>query len=217
MKMKSAIVIAGLLIVLGLSASDLRAVERYEVTITNLTRGQVITPPVVLSHMPSYALFTEGEKARLALATLAESGATGALVDVLATKSRVYDVAAGTGVIPPGQSLSVEVMTDNMFESITAVGMLAQTNDAFFAIKGVTAPLAGEIVVFADAYDAGSEANNEMGAYIPGPPFGGSLRATGNAEKIVHIHAGIHGIGDLMPSMYDWRNPVAKVVIRRID
>jgi hypothetical protein len=217
MKMKNAIVFAGILIVLGLAATDLSAVERYEVTVTNLTRGQVITPPVVFSHMSDYALFTEGEKARSSLVMLAEMGATDPLMEVLTTKDRVYDVVAGTGVILPGKSLSVEVMTDNMFESITAVGMLAQTNDSFFAIKNIMAPLEGEKVVYANAYDAGSEANNEMSAYVPGPPFGGTLRATGNAEKFVHIHAGIHGIADLMSSMYDWRNPVAKVVIRRID
>jgi hypothetical protein len=32
----------------------------------------------------------------------------------------------------------------------------------------------------------------------------------------VHIHAGMHGIGDLDASVRDWRNPVAQVTIRRI-
>lgn len=217
MKMKSTVIIAGLLLILCLFATDLLAAERYEVTVTNLTRGQVITPPVVFSHNDSFSLFTEGKKARRSLAQLAEMGMTEPLMEVLMTKDRVYDMVVGNEPIPPGHSLTVELMTDNMHGNISAVGMLAQTNDGFFAIKNIPAPLGGEMVVYANAYDAGSEANNEMAAYVPGPPFGGTLRATGDAEKFVHIHAGIQGIGDLMSSMYDWRNPVAKVVIRMID
>jgi hypothetical protein len=32
-----------------------------------------------------------------------------------------------------------------------------------------------------------------------------------------HIHAGIHGIGDLLPEVLDLRNPVARVAIRRVS
>lgn len=216
MKLKSLISIVGLSIAITFFASDLRA-EMYEVTITNLTRGQVITPPVVFSHWDSFALFVGGDKVRPSLAQLAESGATDPLVEKLKTFERVFDIVTGSGVILPGNSLTVTVETKAEFESLTAVGMLAQTNDAFFAVKGVMVPMDGEKVVYANAYDAGSEENNELGLYIPGPPFGGTLRASRSAEKFVHIHAGIHGIGELMPSMYDWRNPVAMIGIRRVD
>ncbi len=37
-----------------------------------------------------------------------------------------------------------------------------------------------------------------------------------DGEEFIHIHAGIHGIGSLDESEYDWRNPVATVSIRRI-
>jgi hypothetical protein len=216
MKMKSVFFVVGILLVFGLFASDLRAAD-YEITITNLTRGQVITPPLVFSHMETFMLFYEGEMARPALAQLAEMGATDPLVAVLKTFARVYDIATGSGPIPPGESLTVKISTKDWMEYITAVGMLAQTNDGFFAIKGVRAPVNGSIVVYAPAYDAGSEENNELSSYVPGPPFGGTMRSFQNREKFVHIHAGIQGIGDLMPSMYDWRNPVAKIKITRID
>ncbi|MGH8621200.1 MAG: hypothetical protein ACRET3_03595 [Burkholderiales bacterium] len=39
----------------------------------------------------------------------------------------------------------------------------------------------------------------------------------GDEEGYVHIHAGIHGIGDLPPEVRDWRNPVARVAIRRVN
>lgn len=216
MKMNRVFFVVGLLVVTGLFASDLKA-ETYEVTVTNLTKGQVITPPLVFSHTETFMLFMAGEAARPALAQLAEMGATDPLVGVLESIGRVHDVNTGSGVIPPGESLTITITTRNRFEYITAVGMLAQTNDAFFGIQGVMTPLDGSKMVYAPAYDAGSEENNEYGAYIPGPPFGGTMRSSPKSEKFVHIHSGIHGMGDLMPSIYDWRNPVAKIVISRVD
>lgn len=216
MKMKSVFFLVSLLVVAGFLSSEL-VEETYEVTITNLTRGQVITPPLVFSHVERFMLFHEGEMARPALAELAEMGATDPLVAALQTSTRIYDITTGSGVIPPAMSLTVTVKTRRQFKYLTAVGMLAQTNDAFFAIKAVMAPEDGSIIVYAPAYDAGSEENNELSSYIPGPPFSGALRSFQNREKFVHIHSGIHGIGDVMPSIYDWRNPVAKIVIKRIS
>lgn len=192
---------------------SIEAQTTYEVTITNLTRGQVITPPVVLSHGSGYALFTEGKKARIQLATLAESGATDPLVMKLQGTSAVFDVVAGGNVILPGDSVTLELMADSTMMYISAVGMLAQTNDGFFGLNGAMLPMEGRQVYYASAYDAGSEANNEDADFIPGPPFGGSKRATKNAEKYVHIHSGIHGIADQEPAMYDWRNPVVKITV----
>ena len=67
------------------------------------------------------------------------------------------------------------------------------------------------------AYDSGSEANNELCAFIPGPPCNNPLiRATAGAEGFVHVHAGIHGIGTLDPAIHDWRNGVARIRITRM-
>ncbi len=46
----------------------------YEVTIHNLTRGQLITPPLVVVHDSSTSLFSVGHPASMELATLAEEG-----------------------------------------------------------------------------------------------------------------------------------------------
>ncbi|CAH1201327.1 hypothetical protein NTGBS_440050 [Candidatus Nitrotoga sp. BS] len=32
-----------------------------------------------------------------------------------------------------------------------------------------------------------------------------------------HIHNGIHGIGGLDTTIYDWRNPAAQIVIKRMN
>ncbi len=36
------------------------------------------------------------------------------------------------------------------------------------------------------------------------------------AAAAPHIHAGIHGIGDLDPARRDWRKPVAQITIGQI-
>jgi hypothetical protein len=38
----------------------------------------------------------------------------------------------------------------------------------------------------------------------------------GGEEGFVRIHEGIHGVGDFVEATRDWRNPVAKVSIRRV-
>ena len=78
-----------------------------------------------------------------------------------------------------------------------------------------------EIVLFSPAYDAGSERNDELGASIRGAAFsecggaGGGAKV-GQGEGFVHISSGIHGIGSFKSSNRDWRNPVARIVIKRI-
>ncbi|HET8760905.1 MAG TPA: spondin domain-containing protein [Nitrospiria bacterium] len=190
--------------------------RRYAVTITNLTHGQLLAPPVVIVHSQEFTLFTPGEPARPELAWLAEDGMTQPLVDLLATEQGVYQTHVG-GFVPPGESTTVEVEISGPFRLLTAAGMLATTNDGFYAIEDIKVSEKGGMEVDADAYDAGSEANNESCAFIPGPPCGHpGVRDTVGAEGFVHIHAGIHGLADLVPATHDWRNPVAQVTIERI-
>ena len=192
--------------------------QRYAVTITNVTRGQVITPPVVMSHTEDFRLFTPGTPAIAELVVLAEEGAVGPLLDVLATRPEVFEAQAGGDVLTPGASVTIEITAPGTYRHVTAVGMLATTNDAFFSVRGVEVPRRGERSVGAVAYDAGSEANSELCAFIPGPPCGSAgARDTAGAEGYVHIHAGIHGDGDLVPAQHDWRNPVAEITIRRLE
>lgn len=37
------------------------------------------------------------------------------------------------------------------------------------------------------------------------------------AEGYVHIHAGIKGVGDLDPNVWNWENPVAKITIQKVN
>ena len=72
--------------------------------------------------------------------------------------------------------------------------------------------------IYPPALTSGTEANNELCTHVPGPACDAD---SGNLEDVpgegyVHIHRGVHGVGDLTASVYDWRNPVAEVFVSRL-
>jgi hypothetical protein len=95
--------------------------------------------------------------------------------------------------------------------------MLGATNDAFLAITDMDLPKGRHAVTYmADAYDAGSETNDELRSTVAG--LGGEGYSPNDAgEGFVHIHNGVHGVADLVPAQFDWRNPVAEIVIERMN
>ena len=193
----------------------------YEVTITNVTKGQVFSPPVLVTHSTDVALFAAGEPALDELALVAEDGAGGPLADLVSTLPQVFEAQATMAPIPPGGSAVYEIKSERRFSVLSVVSMMVNTNDAFIAIDSKQLPRGRHATrtYYALGYDAGSEANNEDCRFIPGPacPAGsGNQRATDGAEGYVHIHNGVHGIADLGPSAYDWRNPVARIEIKRV-
>jgi hypothetical protein len=209
-------ILAAAMLVSG--TTDLQAGHVFNVTITNATRGQVITPPVLFSHNTDFQLFTVGELASLELYSIAEDGNTAPLEILLDSSSDVGDYTVSPNGLGPGESVTLQVEVNGMYRQITAVGMLATTNDAFMAIKNVAVPANFlKKVLVAYAYDAGSETNNELCDFIPGPPCENPFqRDTSGAEGFVHIHSGIHGSGDLDPADFGWHNPVAIITIDRM-
>jgi hypothetical protein len=197
--------------------------RKYEVSITNLTRGQIFSPPIVISHDRSFRLFTLGDVASDGLTLLAEEGNPDDLIDALNPR---FDYAVADGPVAPGGSKSVTLKIGKRGRSslISVAGMLITTNDAFFAARDIWASGKEKAVVLVLAYDAGSERNSEDCDYIPGPPCDTTpnLHDPAVPEGYVHVHAGIHGIGPegqdprVDPAEHDWRNPVAKITIRRI-
>lgn len=227
---RTRIVLAGLIVVGGLLVGQTAPAEengpRFEVTVTNLTRGQTFTPVLVASHREGVTLFTLGAAASSQLAVLAEEGDTAPLTALLLATPGVRDVADSGpppgGFVGPGQSKTVVVDAGRGADHISVAAMLIPTNDGFFALNGVEAPRGNGLLTYVSpAYDSGSELNDELCASIPGPNFtecggpGGGGQPVGG-EGYVHIHAGIHGIGNLNASARDWRNPVALITIRRI-
>ena len=203
----------------GFRDSDDRA-NRFSVTVTNLTKGQTFTPILVASHQPGVKLFTLGRPASEALEVLAEAGDTGPLQTWLLSSPRVLEVTDSGAPLPPGASVTIFVGTHGSFNHVSVAAMLVPTHDGFFAVNDHEGPDAGDIVtVYSPAYDAGTEADDESCTHIPGPPNvcqGEGFNPNRDEGNFVHIHAGIHGIGNLKPAAYDWRNPVAKITIRRV-
>jgi len=190
----------------------------FEVTVTNITAAQSFTPILVATHASDSVLFRVGEAASAELAELAEGGDTAPLAAALARNDQVLDVQSTSGLLAPGQSSTIRVATRGRFDRVSVAAMLIPTNDSFLALNGMEGP-GGErgIRVFVPAYDAGSEPNDNRCASIPGPVCGGEgTSPNAGGEGFVHISRGIHGNGDLDPAIYDWRNPVALITVRRV-
>jgi hypothetical protein len=191
---------------------------KYEVTVTNLTRGQSFTPILIATHKEGVKLFTPGSSSTDELAMLAEGGDTVPLGAMLLSNEKVKDIATSGGLLGPGETVTIEIPSGKGFNYISMASMLIPTNDGFFALNGVKASIGNKkIMHLSPAYDAGSEINDEDCLNIPGPVCGGEGFNPEDGEGYVHIHAGIHGIGGIEAADYDWRNPVARIIIQRVD
>jgi hypothetical protein len=189
----------------------------YQVTITNLTPGQPIAPVMVATHQPGISFFQAGEAPAPELAPLAEAGNGNPMAERLRGMVGVTAAEVGAGGTGPGGTSSIMIIAKGA-DHLSLGAMLGNTNDAFVGLADVRLPKGrGMAVYMAPAYDAGTETNDELCATVPGPACGGeALSPDDSGEGVVYIHNGIHGIGGLRASETDWRNPVAKIVIKRV-
>jgi len=217
-----------------------RGQRMYSVTIMNATLGQPVAPSVIATHTDAFQLFKLGPAPKpgdsgyplyFGLATAAETGSPVPLVDEVAASDGVWEAVPlltdrTPPILLPGESNSINISASGKARYLSAAAMLGATNDAFYAVRGVPLPnRVGEITrVYANAYDAGSEMNDEspdtvgaLGATDDDPATGTGINE--NGEGYIHVHAGIHDVGGpdgLDAAMYDWRNPVVEVTIERI-
>jgi hypothetical protein len=226
--MKSAALGLALALVATGALADDKARAFYEVSITNITKGQTFTPQLIAIHSDNVALFELGAPATDELQVLAEDGGTGPLTALLQKQGQ--DVGAVTTIgalLRPGATAVAMLEAPAKMDYLSTAGMLIPTNDTFFAVNRYPLPQRGSVTVYAQAYDAGTEANDQNCANIPGPRCGGAgLSAGTNAgdEGFVHVGNGFHelGVGSgstgevLRPFQYDWRNPVAMIRIKRV-
>jgi hypothetical protein len=193
--------------------------QRFQVTVTNLTQGVTLTPIMVATHKAGVKLFTLGAPASVELEKVAEAGDLSALETSLKSDNRVYQVMDSGAPLPPGQSVTLTVPARGFYDHLSVVSMLVPTNDGFFAVNGARGPnfLKRTVVYYSPAYDAGTEADDELCAHVPGPPTvctGEAFNPSRDGDvNFVHIHPGIHGVGDLSAASYDWRNPVARIEV----
>lgn len=189
--------LAGL--VLGCGGDDdgfIVPVRSFEVKVTNLTNNQPLSPLAVVLHTSGYSGWKVGQQASSGLEELAEGGSTGTLISEATASQYVLDTEVGTGIIAPGSSETVTLSAQSLQKlQLTAASMHVNTNDAFSGANGVeiNALAAGEqLNIYANVYDAGTEANTETAATIPGPAGGGEgYNATRDDHDFISIHAGV--------------------------
>ncbi len=185
----------------------------YEVKIENLTAQQILAPAVFISHDASYRLFRMNGFASDELRQIAEDGNNGPAAMRAKYSRSVFDVQTSAGGILPGTSSTVTIRTPKGAR-LSLATMLVQTNDGFAGVNSLRLPDSGVRTWSLNALDAGTEANNEMAAYVPGPPFGGMMRDP-TRQRITN-HRGIQGGADIDPAMYGWSGPVARLTITPI-
>ncbi len=223
-----------LIFVLAASAVSAQNTATYRVTITNLTGGQPLTPPLIAVHRQSINLFEIGQPASPGIQEIAENGNLAPLVDVVSNAKHVHDfvvaVAGDPPPVMPGQSVTVELTSAQGAKYLSFASMLICTNDGFTGVDSVRLPkqVGDSATLYANGYDAGTEINTEDFADIvpPCPALTGvpsSDPGTGTSNPalaengVIRLHPGIVGNNDLQAGLHGWNDPVAQIVIERIS
>ncbi|CAM9871979.1 unnamed protein product, partial [Sphacelaria rigidula] len=136
------------------------AVE-YKVRVRNLTYLQPFSPPLVVAHTDDVALFKEGLPASDEIKAMAENGDNSGLVALLSDPSvapYICGYVVSDGALEPLGTWrgTMEVDTGKCSGRIvySTVGMLVNTNDAFYGIDAVRLPRVGSSKEFPPAFDA---------------------------------------------------------------
>lgn len=218
----------------SLTATGPTARARYEVRITNLTSGQPFTPPLTVTHRPPLQLFEPGTAASFEIQQIAENGNLEPMLTELQDARHAHDVvvALGDPVPPllPGEERVYEIEAARGARLLSLVAMLVCTNDGFTGVRGLALPRdVGESAsVYLDSYDAGTELNTEdFDDLVPpcGPLTGVDSGGAGTgatdpalAENgVIRHHPGIEGEADLLVEIHGWTDPVAQLVVTRIQ
>jgi hypothetical protein len=216
---------------LGSPASADR-VATYEVTITNLTEGQWLTPPAAATHDSDFSLWRVGNSATVATKEIAENGNLAAATGAFEASPLVFDWTVtpsptGPPPIAPGASVTFEI-TAPPHARFSFASMLICTNDGFTGVDSIRLPRGRRTVVHElAAYDAGTETTTEAWPDLV-PPCAqltgfGDQGGTGVSNPalfengVIAHHPGIAGVADLDPAVHGWTEPVAMFEIQRVD
>lgn len=212
---------------------NLYAASQVDVTVHNLSGNAYFTPLLVSVHPHDTTMFTPGEAASASLQAMAEGGDISGLGNDFSTVgAEIVENLAG-GLLAPGMQTSTTLQSSHENDALSVAAMILPTNDGFIALNGWKIPSKkGTYTLYLNAYDAGTEANDEIvnGGGAPGTPGipadpGGKAGsgATGVATEIegfVHIHRGIlgdtdatGGSSDLDSRYHRWQNPIAEVIV----
>lgn len=218
-----------------LLASGTASAASLDVKITNLTQGIYFTPLLVSAHTSDAMLFQAGDKASEALQAMAEGGSLTGLSEILTgINANTMENPAG-GLLGPVASTMTSLETDAGNDRLSIVAMMLPTNDGFVGLNSWPIPTTpGTYHIYLNAYDAGTEANNELVVNDSGAPNTPGIPASPGVDPgtqgsgvtetesntLVHIHRGnlgdddlTGGKSDLHNTVHRWLNPVAKVTV----
>ena len=216
-------------------ASSTTSAQELAITITNLTQGLHFTPVVSAAHNNEAKLFRISEIASAELQAMAEGGDISGLVNMLTNADANINENPATGLLAPTMSASFDLTNDAGNTHLSLAAMILPSNDGFVGLNSWEIPTeAGTYTVYLNAYDAGTEANDEVrGSGAPGeagmpvpPPLDTSIGNNGmgitdiESNDKVHIHRGSLGDDDMSAGKSDisntvhrWLNPIAKLTI----
>jgi len=219
MNIHSKIVLFAMTVFLSMqvSAGSYYSQGGYKITVTNITKGISFTPFLAATHNRHESFFSVGESVSDEVSRVAEGGDISALNDQLTDSANVHSTASTGALLMPGESVELMIDSSRKFKRLSLISMLLPTNDTVVALQGVRLPKHGKVTYLVDAYDAGTETNDEFCANIPGPHCGGApFSPEDDGEGYAYPSPAIHGLADLSTETYQWNGPVAKVVIERM-
>ncbi|MEW6991999.1 spondin domain-containing protein [Colwelliaceae bacterium 6441] len=208
--------------------------QQLDITVTNLTQGIYFTPILIGAHTSDTSLFSTGEMASPSLQMMAEGGDISGLSMMLSSDNGDMVENPADGLLAPTMTTSTTLDTTDGNMYLSLVAMMLPTNDGFVGLDSWMIPTEpGTYTMTLNAYDAGTEANDEIingggapgVAGIPVAPGGdagtGGMGVTMNEENgYIHIHRGSLGDDDLSGGKSDldntvhrWLNPIARITV----
>jgi len=202
----------------------------YQVTIENLTTGQIFSHGVIATHTKQVAVWEVGARASEGIRAIAEDGDELPAVAELSAEEGVYEVVStmapinrigGPAALPSSRTFTIRAAANANRLSVAV--MIICTNDGFTGLSGVKLPggFAPESYLVG-AWDAGTEQNNErfnqivdpchMAGPIVSPPDGNGRVPT---NGFITTHPNITGGRDLSVALHGWHFPVARITIQR--
>ena len=136
-------------------------------------------------------------------------------------EDEAYDIQTSAGLLMPGETTTLILVAHPKRGFLSVAAMLLPTNDTFVGLDAVPLPMSRKPATYMlEAYDAGTEYNDQLCDSIPGPLCMGEAisEPSDSDEGFVHVGNGFHEMGEeaLSPITYDWGTSVAKVEVTRL-
>lgn len=216
---------------MGLMAGAAQAAS-LAVTVTNTQTadGLYLTPIFSVFHDGSFSAFTPGVAASASLESLAEGGSTaGVTADAAGFSNTTIAAPGGFGgapVLDPGESVTVRINVDEFSERFFSfLSMVIPSNDTFigndnamayevFDAGGTFTNIAPIVVTDADAWDAGTEEDDGLGAAFS--TDGGTATEQGGVVTALADLGFLDGINTPVPGTVN-ANPLGSATLATIS